>query len=39
MTADTQTEIRVALTNNLHAQLRDKAKVKMYLDRIPETVR
>ena len=36
MTADTQTEIRVALTNNLHAQLRDKAKVKMYLDRIPE---
>ena len=36
MTADTQTEIRVALTNNLHAQLRDKAKVKIYPDRIPE---
>ena len=36
MTADTQTEIRVALTNNLHAQLRDKAKVKIYFDRIPE---
>ena len=36
MTADTQTEIRVALTNNLHAQLRDKAKIKIYPDRIPE---
>jgi peptidyl-prolyl cis-trans isomerase C len=36
MTADTQTEMRVALTDNLHAQLRDKAKIKIYFDRIPE---
>ena len=36
MTADAQTARRVALTNNLHTGLRDKAKVKMYLDRIPE---
>ena len=36
MTADAQTARRVALTNNLHTELRDKAKVKMYLDRIPE---
>ena len=36
VTADTQTEIRVALTNNLHTQLRDKAKLKIYFDRIPE---
>ena len=36
VTADTQTEIRVALTNNLHTQLRDKAKLKIYFDRILE---
>ncbi len=36
VTADTQTEIRDALTNNLHTQLRDKAKLKIYFDRIPE---
>ncbi len=36
VTADTQTEIRDALTNNLHTQLRDKAKPKIYFDRIPE---
>ena len=36
MTADTQTEMREALTNNLHTQLRDKAKLKIYFDRIPE---
>ena len=36
MTADTQTEMRVALTNNLHTQLRNKAKLKIYFDRIPE---
>ena len=36
VTADTQTEMRVALTNNLHTQLRDKAKLKIYFDRIPE---
>ena len=36
VTADTQTEIRVALTNNLHTQLRDKAQLKIYFDRIPE---
>ena len=36
MTADTQTEMRVALTDNLHAQLRDKAKIKIYFDRIPK---
>ena len=36
VTADTQTEIRVALTNNLHTQLRNKAKLKIYFDRIPE---
>ena len=36
VTADTQTEIREALTNNLHTQLRDKAKLKIYFDRIPE---
>ncbi len=36
VTADTQTEKRVALTNNLYAQLRDKAKVKIYPDRIPD---
>ncbi len=29
-------EQRVVLTNNLHLQLRDKAKVKIYPDRIPE---
>ena len=36
MTADAQTARRVALTNNLHTELRDKAKVKIYPDRIPE---
>ena len=36
VTADTQTEMRDALTNNLHTQLRDKAKLKIYFDRIPE---
>ena len=36
MTADTQTEMRVTLTNNLHTQLRNKAKLKIYFDRIPE---
>jgi peptidyl-prolyl cis-trans isomerase C len=29
-------EQRVVLTNNLHLQLRDKAKPKIYFDRIPE---
>ena len=29
-------EQRVVLTNNLHLQLRDKANVKIYPDRIPE---
>ena len=36
VTADTQTEMREALTANLHAQLRNKAKLKIYFDRIPE---
>ncbi len=36
VTADTQTERRGALTNNLHTRLRDKAKLKIYFDRIPE---
>ena len=36
VTADTQTEMRNALTNNLHTQLRNKAKLKVYFDRIPE---
>ena len=36
VTADTQTEIRNALTAYLHAQLRNKANLKIYFDRIPE---
>ena len=36
VTADTQTEKRMALTNKLHTQLRDKAELKIYFDRIPE---
>ena len=36
VTADTQTEMRNALTAYLHAQLRNKAKLKIYFDRIPE---
>ena len=36
VTADTQTERRDALTAKLHAQLRNKAKLKIYFDRIPE---
>ena len=36
VTADTQTEMRDALTAKLHTQLRNKAKVRIYFDRIPE---
>ena len=36
VTADTQTEMRDALTAKLHTQLRNKAKLKIYFDRIPE---
>ena len=36
VTADTQTEMRNALTAYLHAQLRNKANLKIYFDRIPE---
>ena len=36
VTADTQTDMRDVLTANLHAQLRNKANLKIYFDRIPE---
>ena len=36
VTADTQTEMREALTASLYTQLRNKAKVKIYFDRIPD---
>ena len=36
VTADTQTEMREALTAKLHTQLRNKAKLKIYFDQIPE---
>ena len=36
VTADTQTEMRDALTAKLHTQLRNKAKLRIYFDRIPE---